>query len=109
MVNAPDYFAAKRDAGKGRPTLIPWGGLRAVIAVAEFGIRKGYAPHSWRTVPDARERYTEALGRHFIDCMEYGPWSPDSESGLPVLAHVAWNALALLALGEDPERREREK
>lgn len=92
-----DHYQAKRDQGKLRPSLIPWRGLRLVIEVAEFGISNGYKPHSWKDVPDARARYREALLRH---ALEYASdaGSRCEESKLTHLAHVGWNALALLAL-----------
>ncbi len=90
-------YEAKRDQGKPRPSLIPWGGIWAVVEVAESGISKGYVPHSWKDVPDAAARYREALLRH---ALEYAadPESTDGESGLLHLQHLAWNSLALLAL-----------
>jgi hypothetical protein len=55
-----------------------------------------YAPDGWRTVPDAKARYTAALGRHF------NAWRSgeeiDPESGLPHLAHVLCNAVFLVEL-----------
>ena len=90
----------KNDQGKARPTLLPWPGIRAVLSVLEFGAKK-YAPHSWSTVQP--ERYIEALGRHAIELLERHRTDPngiyclDEESGLPTLAHLACNALFLLA------------
>lgn len=91
------YFAAKRDQDKLRPSLLPWDGVWPVLRVAEYGARK-YAAHSWRNVPDAEERYSEAFRRHALACMG-DIWSVDEETGLPHLAHAAWNALALFAIG----------
>ena len=88
----------KLDGGKLRPSLFPWRAVWPVLAVLEFGARK-YAPHAWRKVE--RERYVDALLRHSIEFVERyadeGVLCADNESGLPVLAHLACNALFLLA------------
>lgn len=96
------YFRAKADEAKPRPTLLPTPALRAVLQVLEYGAQK-YAPHSWRNVPDARRRYLDAMGRHYLDCIEHGPFSLDAESGLTHLSHLTCNAVFLLALGPEDE------
>lgn len=72
--------------------------LQAVAEIATYGANK-YARSSWRTVPNAIERYTDALHRHLLDSNLV---DLDGESGLPHLAHAAWNVLAVLemTLGE---------
>lgn len=68
--------------------------LGAVAAVSAFGADK-YSWNGWRSVPDARARYFDALGRHLLaDTQE----AFDAESGLPHLAHAAWCLLALLQM-----------
>ena len=68
--------------------------LDAVARVTTFGARK-YCPNGWREVSDSDSRYMNALARHLIaNAID----ETDSESGLPHLAHVAWNALAVLEL-----------
>lgn len=88
----------KADGGKPLPSLLPWAALLPVTRILEFGAKK-YAAHSWKTV--APERYVEALLRHAIEFGERqhseGVLCRDNESGLPVLAHLACNALFLLA------------
>jgi hypothetical protein len=89
---------AKYDAGKPRAGLMVEdfaGALETVDAVTTFGAKK-YAPHSWATVPDARNRYYDAFIRHILK--DAKDEHIDAESGLPHLAHIAWNALALLEL-----------
>jgi len=87
----------KADAKKPLPSLLPWLALIPVIRILEFGAKK-YAAHSWKNV--APERYVEALLRHAIEFGERqhtdGILCCDQESGLPVLAHLACNALFLL-------------
>lgn len=69
--------------------------LSAVVDVATFGAKK-YKRNSWKTVPDAVIRYSDALVRHQL-AMGKGE-RLDAESNLPHLAHFAWNALAILEL-----------
>ncbi|BDR10695.1 DUF5664 domain-containing protein [Comamonas thiooxydans] len=93
----PHEPGAKLDAGKARPDLVLNGFPRALLAVAEvaaYGARK-YTEEGWRSVPDGRRRYVAAKDRHRLQgAIE----ASDSESGLPHLAHEAWNALAALEL-----------
>ncbi len=42
-------------------------------------------------------RYTDAMMRHLL-AMDVDPDGLDPETGLPHLAHIAWNALAVLEL-----------
>lgn len=85
----------KFDAGKPRMSLLPFDALLMVAMVLTFGAKK-YAAHSWRTVPNALERYSDALLRHW-ERMQAGEWL-DPESGLPHWAHIACNALFCCAL-----------
>ena len=80
--------------------------LQAVAEVSAAGIAKGYAPMSWRAVPNGFERYSDALLRHVLkEAMD--PPRPADEppldngtggTGLPHAALAAWNALARLEL-----------
>jgi len=88
-------FGIKHDAGK---PMVLRGFLkqfpRAVEEVArasEFGAAK-YTWNGWETVPDALERYSEALARHL---MKDGT---DPESAMLHATHAAWNAMARLEL-----------
>lgn len=64
--------------------------LAAVCRVAEFGAKK-YARGNWKLVEDGQHRYLKALFRHLFTQETF-----DLETGLPHLAHAAWNALAAL-------------
>ena len=89
----------KDDAGKPRPTLVMRtmaNALQQVLAVAEYGARK-YSPDNWLQVPDAVQRYTDAMLRHQQAHLRGEALDP--ESGLPHMAHAAWCALAVLELG----------
>jgi len=68
--------------------------LMEVAKVGTFGTEK-YSRNSWRNVENAEERYMDALWRHLLASDDL-----DEESGLPHLAHLAWNILALLEFKE---------
>lgn len=88
----------KDDAGKVRMGLVVGDfayALEAVGEVGTYGARK-YVPGGWREVPGARERYMDAMLRHLLHRMQGELRDP--ESGKDHLAHVAWNALAVLEL-----------
>lgn len=79
--------------------------LAAVVRVLTFAVAakpvgKGYTPHSWREVPNAKERYEAALYRHLSYMNEKGEMV-DPESGESHWAHVATNALFLAELHKD--------
>ena len=103
----PNAPGAKLDSGKIRPTLIFRDMARALSAVAEvatFGAKK-YSEGGWLYVPEAYDRYTDAMFRHY-DKEAVGE-EYDRDSGLAHQAHLAWNALARLELllretGEPP-------
>lgn len=90
------YYQAKQDNGKLRPSLIPWAGIWQVIKVGEFGAKK-YSPGSWKHLPNAKARYSEALRRHVLELMDDID-AIDGESGLSSLSHLVWCGLAVLAL-----------
>lgn len=91
-------IGAKLDAGKPRVGLMVAGfpdALAVISEVTTFGAGK-YTDHGWRTVPNAVDRYTDAMYRHLL--AHAGGEHDDSESGLPHMAHAAWNCLAVLQL-----------
>jgi hypothetical protein len=69
--------------------------LKAVAAITTYGADK-YTEHGWLHVPNAQDRYSDALYRHLIEHAR-GELH-DKESGHLHLAHAAWNALAILQL-----------
>lgn len=87
---------AKLDDGK------VWAGLLAdfslalleVAKVCTFGAKK-YSRGGWQSVPDAPERYKDAQYRHMLAQRHE---ELDKDSGLPHLAHEAWNLLARIEL-----------
>ena len=70
--------------------------LQAVVDVGTYGAKK-YTRTGWVAVSDAETRYTDAMMRHLL-AMDVDPDGLDKETGLPHLAHIAWNALAVLEL-----------
>lgn len=91
-------MTTKHDQSKPRFSLIPIGTLNAVVRVLEFGATK-YAENNWRTVPDARTRYFDAMHRH-IDAWWQGE-KKDSETGESHLAHAVCCALFLMWLDDN--------
>ncbi len=85
----------KDDGGKLMYNLLPWKAIKGLVTVLTFGAKK-YSPNGWRTVPEARERYTAALLRH-IAARESGEVI-DPESGLPHSWHILCNATFLAEL-----------
>lgn len=86
----------KYDEGKPNLSLVFSGfakALQDVGHVGTFGARK-YTPAGWKFVPNLQERYMSALLRHTFAVLDNEPF--DCETGRHHLAHVAWNALAML-------------
>lgn len=103
----------KADGGKTRPALLQIGmqrALRIVQATTDYGAIK-YEAHSWRGVPNGKERYLEAAERHRqerllaqVDAKFSCLGNLDAESGLPHIAHEIFCLLAIMEL----ELQERE-
>lgn len=72
--------------------------MDGISSVATFGAAK-YARSSWQAVPNATQRYRDALVRHQI--AQGRGEKIDPESQLPHSWHIAWNALALIELEDD--------
>lgn len=70
--------------------------LQTVVDVGTYGAKK-YTRQGWCVVPEGSQRYLDAMMRHLL-AMDVDPDGLDKETGLPHLAHVAWNALAVLEL-----------
>lgn len=87
----------KDDGTKPRWDLLPWKAVNGLVKVLTFGAKK-YTENGWRTVPNAKERYTAALMRH-VYAIQTGE-TIDPESGLRHIDHIQCNA-AFLAELED--------
>ena len=88
----------KFDGGKPQMRLLPPVAMLEMAKVMTFGAEK-YEADSWRQVEGAKERYLDALGRH------YNAWcrgeKVDDESGLSHMAHIMCNAAFLLELEQE--------
>jgi hypothetical protein len=96
----------KYDQGKPMFCLIPPDAELEVAKVLTHGAAK-YSPENWRKVPDARQRYANALRRH-LNAWQLGEID-DDDSGYKHMAHLATCALYLCAMdlrdeaGEEPQ------
>lgn len=87
--------AIKADNGKAKGwRLLAWDVIPELLDIYNYGIAKGYLADSWRNV--AVDRYEDALMRHMAAHLRGEVRDP--ESGKRHIAHVAWNALAIMAL-----------
>lgn len=87
----------KYDGEKPRLDLVLGDFSRALLEVGKVGTfgAKKYEDHNWLLVKEGKERYSNALLRHYLESKD----NPiDRETGLLHLAHLAWNALAILEL-----------
>jgi hypothetical protein len=89
----------KLDDGKLFMSLIPPETIIGLAEVLTFGANK-YTKNGWQTVPEAQDRYKDALLRHFY-AFQSGE-THDPESGLHHLKHVLVNASFLLHFEENP-------
>jgi hypothetical protein len=91
-------LGAKDDNHKPRLDLVLGDFHRALWEVGKvgtFGANK-YCDRGWHEVENGRERYASALLRHYLRFKNGEHF--DNESNLLHLAHLAWNALAILQL-----------
>ena len=80
------------DIGKLPIHLIPVEALEMVAEVFRYGAFK-YAPRNWEKGMNYSRMYSSAM-RHLLAF--WGGEDEDLESGLPHMAHAAWNCLCLL-------------
>lgn len=92
---------AKADGGKMRPLLVAQELIRAVGAIREYGCKKYHDPENWKKV--APGRYKNALYRHWLAYLDGEKC--DSESGLPHLWHLACNAMFLIVMEWENDRK----
>lgn len=83
--------------------LLPLSLIKEVVKIFHFGAKK-YSPNSWQNLENGYDRYKAALFRH-LEAYESGE-TTDKESGLHHLAHMAWNALAMLYFARKKEEGE---
>lgn len=87
--------------GKLRWELLPLQTLEEIVKIYTFGAEK-YGPNTWQGLENGYERYKAALLRHLVS-YEKGE-THDAESGIHALAHMAWNAIAMLYLAIEKEK-----
>lgn len=81
--------------------------LMAVGACIEYGTHKYPDPKNWQLVDNGIKRYRDAMIRHLL---KYNAGiDKDEETKLPHLAHMAWNALAILELYMQEHKDELDK
>ena len=80
----------KYDKDKIQPSLIDPEFLRELARLLTIGARK-YAPDNWKRVKDGKERYKDAMFRHFIDLLSGAKVDPETKIPLPIV--VACNAM----------------
>lgn len=90
----PEYYYAKMDLGKPMYRLIPFHLFEGLARIREYGVNKYGAEDSWKDVPDARKRYTDALLRHIFAWLAGEKF--DKESGLRHIDHALCNLMFLL-------------
>ena len=88
-----DYYAKKLDLGKLQHSLIDPEFIRGLAEVMTYGAEK-YSADSWKTIPDAKERYENAMLRH-INAWQRGS-KADAESEIHHLLHASVNAMFLM-------------
>lgn len=92
----------KQDQGKPMVELVLGGFAPALMEVAKVGTMgaKKYSPNGWKEndapVEEKISRSLDAAGRHRLYRQMGEEFDP--ESGLPHIAHEAWNLLAVLTL-----------
>jgi hypothetical protein len=83
----------KFDGNKPQYGLLPPKALKETVKVLTLGAQK-YEPDNWKNVPDAQNRYFDALQRHLWDWKSGEKHDP--ETGINHLAHACCNILFLL-------------
>lgn len=92
MQNEKEYYERKHDKGKPKYRLIPPEWIIGIYSIFEYGAKQ-YGLETWQTVPNAIERYQDALYRHWVVFLQGE--HIDTDSGCHHLLHIAWNALAI--------------
>lgn len=86
-------LGAKYDQGKLRYSLLDYKFLEGIVKVREYGVNKYKDENSWKAVPEAKKRYTDAMLRHLFAYL--GGEEEDPESGLNHMDHVGCNLMFL--------------
>ena len=90
---------AKYDNGKPQLSLIDYGFLEGIARIREYGVAKYKDHDSWKTVPEAKRRYTDAMLRHLFAYLNGEEF--DEESCLPHYWHFLCNAMFIYHFNEE--------
>lgn len=93
----------KSDEGKNRLDLVFPNFIEEIGKIRTYGCNKYHDPENWRTIENAKQRYTAAAMRHF-NAWRMGK-KIDKESGLRHLSHCACNIMFLIELEIQEEKK----
>jgi len=97
----------KYDQDKLQYSLVPPYALQEVAKNLTIGLKKYKERDNWKKVPEARQRYLDALYRHLEAHRRGEIYDPDSSSpDMPHMAAVAVNAMFLLEFMLNPELKD---
>lgn len=100
----PQPAGTKYDQGKVQYTLVPPYALQEIARNLTAGLDKYKERNNWQRVPDAEQRYMDALMRHFEAIRRGELYDIDSSvPDMPHMAAVAVNAMFLLEFMLDPK------
>lgn len=94
----------KYDNDKLQYSLVPAYALQEIARNLTIGLKKYKERDNWKKVPEAKQRYLDALYRHLEAHRRGEIFDPDSSvQDMPHLAAVAVNAMFLLEFMLNPE------
>jgi hypothetical protein len=97
----------KYDADKTQYSLVPAHALKCIADNLTAGLKKYKERDNWKKVPNAQQRYLDALYRHLEAHRRGELYDTDSSvENMPHLAAVAVNAMFLLEFMLDPNLEE---
>ena len=102
-------IGTKYDQDKLQYTLIPPLALEQIAKNLTVGLKKYKERNNWKKVPEAEQRYLDALYRHLEAHRKGEMYDADSSvPDMPHMAAVAVNAMFLLEFMLDPELKNKE-
>ena len=102
-------IGTKYDEDKLQYSLVPSYALQEVARNLTLGLKKYRERDNWKKVPQANQRYLDALYRHLEAHRRGEIYDPDSSvKDMPHMAAVAVNAMFLLEFMLNPELKEKD-